>query len=259
MGGGCRGVYWRAMKSKAIIRLGVRGWKWACLALLAIAAARPAWPQGPARSAELVQRFRAEKVFWKQAEIAKDLIALHDKSVLLDLAPWLTHEDRHIRANVAYVFAALGDDRGFDSLTAILHDFSNRPIAQGGPAYNPSVRQQIEDDRYYAVHVFGLLKDARAVGVLVPLLQDKSIGYNVAWALGEIGDKSAISPLIAATYNDNPDERVIAVDALAKLDAKEALPRLRVLLNDSERCHFGRAIPVSEAAAEAIKKLEAAP
>ena len=41
-----------------------------------------------------------------------------------------------------------------------------------------------------------------------------------------------------------------------KLDAKEALPKIRALLGDHERSHFDRLVPVADAAREAIIKLE---
>ena len=53
--------------------------------------------------------------------------------------------------------------------------------------------------------------------------------------------------------------RVLAIYALQKLDAKEALPRMRALLGDHETIHFDGEIPVSDAARKAIDKLERKP
>jgi hypothetical protein len=53
--------------------------------------------------------------------------------------------------------------------------------------------------------------------------------------------------------------RVLAIDALETLRAKEALPRLRLLLHDEERIHFDGLGTVAEAAREGIAKLEAVP
>jgi HEAT repeat protein len=64
--------------------------------------------------------------------------------------------------------------------------------------------------------------------------------------------------LIDALDDDSPDVRVIAVEALAKLGAKEALPRLRGLLTDTERSHFGALLSVAEAAKVAIAQLQRA-
>jgi len=51
----------------------------------------------------------------------------------------------------------------------------------------------------------------------------------------------------------------IAIDSLQKLNVKEALPSLRLLLGDDEKSHFGDLVSVSDAARAAIAKLEAIP
>ena len=76
----------------------------------------------------LVEQFEST-TFWKQFEVAKKIVALHDKSVLQPLEPWLGNEDMHRRGNAAFIFASLGDDRGFQVITAILEDRSaNRAV-----------------------------------------------------------------------------------------------------------------------------------
>jgi HEAT repeat protein len=119
--------------------------------------------------------------------------------------------------------------------------------------------QQKRQDRYYAVHVLGLLKDKRAVPDLIPFLKDTEINYKVAWALGEIGDPEAIEPLIEALGDKNPDVRVIAIGSLAKLEAHSAVPRLRLLLKDTQKSSFGDQVSVDASAREAITKLEEKP
>jgi hypothetical protein len=129
----------------------------------------------------LVDQFKNEKVFWRQFEIAKEIVKRHDASVLSSLVDWLNHEDRHIRGNVAFIFGRLGDARGLQLITDILTDRSDRPEGQGGrtccnnPRY--SVELQIRQDRYYAVGLLGELSDAQAVSVLVPFLKDPEINY----------------------------------------------------------------------------------
>ena len=74
-------------------------------------------------------------------------------------------------------------------------------------------------DRYYAAHLFGDLKDARAVPILIPLLRDKEVSDIVPWSLGQIGDKAAIRPLIEMLDDKDPDMRVESIYALQQLDA----------------------------------------
>jgi HEAT repeat protein len=209
-------------------------------------------------AAELIQQFTNSPIFWQQLEIAQTLVQLHDASILPRLEPLLSHGDRHIRGNAAFIFAALGDRRGFDVITAILNDRSERPEGQGGSEIRGGWRLnlQISQDRYYAVHLLGLLKDPRAVPLLVALLQDDDVNYKVAWALGEIGGPAAVEGLLDALFEKSPDVRVIAIDSLAKLNATDALPRLRTLLDDNEKSRFGRRISVADAARAAIAKLE---
>jgi HEAT repeat protein len=235
------------------------------LAILALTLARSAFAQQQRSSApdELLRQFTSERVFWKQLEIARKLVATQDPSVLNILDVWLNDDDRHLRGNVAFVFAALGDERGFVVITTILNDRSDRPEGQGQSGGSSDgryhVAEQIRADRYYAVHLLGILKDRRAVPILIPLLTDIQLKDEVPWALGEIGDRAADEALIASLSDYDPSMRVFAIQGLVKLGAKEALPSLRALLNDSEKSRLGEPITVAEAANAAIVKLENIP
>lgn len=141
----------------------------------------------------LVEQFRNERVFWRQFTIAKAIVDRRDIRVIPQLEPWLDHEDRHIRGNVAFIVASLGDPRGFPVIAAILTDRSARPEGQG-IAIVPSdgkyrVSAQIAADRYYAAHLLGDLRDPRAVPILTPLQKDPEVGAIVPWALGQIRDE----------------------------------------------------------------------
>lgn len=209
---------------------------------------------------ELLDQFKNENAFWRQKELAKKIVALRDRSVLPKLVAWLNHDDRHLRGNVAFIFAGLGDDRGFEVIDAILKDRSYRPQGQGQGFASSNgryhVEQQIRADRYYAAHLFGDLKDPRAVPILVALLSDKEVQHVVPWSLGEVGDNRADGPLIDMLDDKDPSMRVLAIYALVKLGAREALPRLRSLLDDHEKSNFDRQASVAEAAKAAIAKLE---
>jgi hypothetical protein len=208
----------------------------------------------------LVEQFKKEKVFWKQIEIAKAIAGKHDASVLPPLADWLAHQDRHIRGNVAFIFASFGDPRGLQTIADILADRSERPKGQGitGASSDGRYRfeRQVAADRYYAAHLLGDLKDPRGMALLVPLLDNPETRWIVPWSLGRIGDKRAIPPLIAALDNDDPSTRVLVIYALEALHAKEAVPRLLSLVNDDRKSRFGALVTVSEAAKGAIATLQ---
>jgi len=204
----------------------------------------------------LVKEFETAEFFWRRFEVAKKIVARGDKSALPALESWLSNEDRHERCVAAFVFAGLGNGRGLEVIIAVLNDMSDRSDT-GVVSGNWSLRAQIRSDRYYAVHVLGALKDKRAVPILVPLLQDEQINYNVAWALGEIGYDQAIGPLIEALRDKSSRMRVSAISALEKLGAVAALPHLYALLNDHEKTTYnGAQISVAERAKAAIAALE---
>src|SRR5262245_40713232 len=73
-------------------------------------------------STELLDRFKQETVFWRQFEFGQALVATGDRSVIAKIAPLLTHVDRHLRGNVAFVIGRLGDSRRFEAIAAILVD-----------------------------------------------------------------------------------------------------------------------------------------
>ena len=206
-------------------------------------------------SAGLVEQFKSERVFWRQFTIAREIVDGKDSSVLPSLVAWLSHEDRHVRGNAGFIFGGLGDPRGLQVITDILRDQSDRPrgVMTGG---NWTLRAQIREDRYYAAHLLGDLRDPRAIPILVPLLKDKEVNSIVPWALGQIGDKSAVGPLLDALDEDSPSMRVLAIYALETLNAKEAVPRLISLLDDHRKSNFGAQVSVAEAAKAAIAKLQ---
>jgi HEAT repeats len=210
--------------------------------------------------AQLVTQFRGEKVFWTQFEVGKAIVEKHDASVLPALTDWLQHTDRHIRGNVAFIFASFGDPRGLQTIADILNDRTERPEGQGIPGASSDGRYhfeaQVASDRYYAAHLLGDLKDPRGVELLVPLLDDPQTQFIVPWSLGQIGGKRAISALIAALDKDDPSMRVYVIYALEALHAKEAVPRLLTLVNDNRKSRLGSLVTVSEAAKAAIARLQ---
>lgn len=208
---------------------------------------------------ELLDRFKREKVFWRQFEIGKVVAAAGNHDAIAELEPWLTHDDRHLRGNVALLLGRLGDPRGFDTITAILSDRSPRSSGQGIPGGNWTVQAQIRADRYYAAHLLGDLKDPRGVEVLIPLLNDEDVDDIVPWSLAEIGDRRAIGPLIEEMERGDPSARVLAIYGLEKLNAREALPWLRKLLQDNRRSNFGTQTTIAEAAKRAIAVISPLP
>jgi HEAT repeat protein len=103
------------------------------------------------------------------------------------------------------------------------------------------------------------LKDPRGVNLLIPLLNDDEVDYIVPWSLAQIGDRRAIGALIGQLTNRNPSLRVLAISALERMHASEAVPRLRELLQDTEKSTFAGATTVGEAARHAIAVISQRP
>jgi HEAT repeat protein len=95
-----------------------------------------------ASSREMLDRFKMEKVFWRQFEIGQALAAANNRGAIAELEMWLTHDDRHLRGNVAFVLGRLGDPRGFETIAAILADRSPRSVGQGIPGGNWTVQRR---------------------------------------------------------------------------------------------------------------------
>src|SRR5207253_471205 len=90
------------------------------------------------------------------------------------------------------------NDQGTIKLTSSSFNKGSSMGTARGSFRSPSLRRQLREDRYYAAHLLGDLKDPRAVPMLVPLLKDEEVNLIVPWSLGEIGDKSPIPPAAIA-------------------------------------------------------------
>jgi hypothetical protein len=203
---------------------------------------------------ELLDRFNAEKSALAQISVRDELARRGDRSIIPEIESRMTLDDRHLRGNAALILGRLGDPRGFETIVEILADRESRAVTQGIPGGNPTVRAQVRSDRYFAAHLLGDLRDPRGVAILAPLVNDDDVSYIVPWALAEIGGRDAVTLLVGQLESRTVSSslRVLAVHALELLGAREALPKLRELLNDTGPSNFGEMLTVAEAARHAI-------
>ncbi|MCS7214545.1 MAG: HEAT repeat domain-containing protein [Thermodesulfovibrio sp.] len=85
----------------------------------------------------------------------------------------------------------------------------------------------------FVIKILGTLKSQKAVPILINLLEDikRDIRIASARALGEIGSKEVVSPLIKKSGDDyDPNVRKAAIEALGMIRAPEAYEALSKLL-----------------------------
>lgn len=94
------------------------------------------------------------------------------------------------------------------------------------------------DVRQHAIEAMGQLRDPRVVPRFIALLGDMSqdpwTRKDVASALGNLGDASAVEPLIAALGDSFPPVRNSTMNSLFKLGDRRAIPPIRALLADPD-------------------------
>jgi HEAT repeat protein len=193
-----------------------------------------------ANIARLIGEFATAEYFWQQTDIARELIATGDRSVIVAIQPYLETHDRRRRCNAAFVLAGLGDERGTVILISELEDTEpGSRILEDGPRTGPGSLAsrgigQVRADRYFAALLLGELREKDAVPALIAATRDESINYRAAISLGEIGDTGAVPALHEMTVAF-PAERVFAGYGLAALGAPDGFNTLEdVALSDQQ-------------------------
>ena len=79
------------------------------------------------------------------------------------------------------------------------------------------LNEEDKEIKMAACDALGMIKNAKAAGPLIGILQDKDIQLTAIWALGNIGDKSAV-PALTRLLNDQ--------DKYVSSNAAKALKRI---------------------------------
>lgn len=112
-----------------------------------------------------------------------------------------------VRATAATVLGNIESTKCTDSLIQLLEDPED------------TVREA-------AVEALGCIKSSHAVKPLINLLNDSTISWNAARALGEIGDSSALFPLIYSLQSCDDDTRRAIFGALGQIGDHRAVEHL---------------------------------
>ena len=188
---------------------------------------------------ERLNRFKQENVFWRQFEIGQALAAATDRGAIAELEAWLTHDDRHVRGNVAFVLGRLGDPRGFETIAEILADRS-RVLRPGHPWR--------EMERAGADSCRSLLRSASAWRLEGPARRGVARLFTERPRCGRhravVARRNRGSPCgwtpDRQLERDDPSVRVLAISALEKLNAREALAKVTSVAAGQQEIQFRR-------------------
>jgi HEAT repeat protein len=181
-----------------------------------------------------------------RAYAAKSLGEIGDKRAIEPLARLLKDEEERVRFMAAYGLGMLGDKRGFRLLIESI-------------SIEPEKRKhgRLHGQAWRAAEALGNIGDRRAVKPLLDALPNGSetLRQEIALSLGKLGDPLAIEPLIGLLGDSAGSVRVEAVRALGQLAAETALPELEEMALNDEGENWDE-VTVKEAALGAIEEIE---
>lgn len=158
---------------------------------------------------------------------------LGDKRALEPLVTKLKDNDEDIRINAITALGKLGDADAADALKTVIADGSAQVRKEAAAALDKLGQSQWtqwvkgnEND----FHRLARSKDPLVFDLLLKLDQNpKAIS-----ALGTMGDKRAVEPLIKTLAYDNPDIKAAAIDALGNFrDTRAVQPLIKEMENDN--------------------------
>lgn len=205
-------------------------------------------------------------------------LASSDKATLRTLVAGLSHQDIKLRRDSALALGDLGDPRAIRPLAKAF--YAQKKSEHGYRVYTQpdDVRVAIaialcklgeskelinvlsSESGYLKSRTVKALKQIEGDCVVDALISALSEGnyntlvYWVARALGELGDKRAVEPLIEMLKHPYIDARTAAADSLGRLGDERALEALeRMRQDDHEENWWGRT--ASQAAAMAVDEI----
>ena len=209
-------------------------------------------PESPLKEISPLARFRsqylADRAITDDPELLAQIEKLKDagkgkevlaalkgnKDALPGLRKALWHPNANVRSNVAKILLLL-DDHSRETTEALVES-----VLHDGDG----------DVRANVARVLVTYKEKDTVPALITVLESDpktAARDNAAWALGQIGDRRAIQPLIEALNDRETWVRLRAVGALKRLKAKEAIPELVEVVGDSNSVVRERAVQTLQA------------
>ncbi len=168
-------------------------------------------------------------------DAVESLGELGDKRAVEPLIKLLGDEEESVRRAVAEALGKLGDKRAVEPLLALFWDedaelrsAAREAVEKLGvtetqivDANISALKSESKGARRDAVEALGELGDKRAVEPLIGLFGDKDseVRRAAAESLGELGDPRAVEPLMALFWDEDAEVRSVAREAVEKLGA----------------------------------------
>lgn len=218
---------------------------------------RTGQPTFYALAASEVRRLdRATSVSWSCTLILDAVLALPDyetsRSLARALLPMVIDRDGLLSAPAAHTlndYLIPGDSWALEPLLAVL-DATRAAAAQGNPQADPPASLA-------SIWAVGALRDRRPVPTLIALLNypDQMLARAAATVLGELGDRRAVTPLIAAVRTARNSDAAIALGRLEAREAFEALLEQWHWYVDEEMTAVAQGIPTNTVEQDATVEL----
>jgi len=159
-------------------------------------------------------------------EATRMLVAIGERAVG-PLIGALSNPDKRIRQEAAKTLGQLRDDRAVPHLIRALRDadvFASAAYSLGEIGHSDAIEPLAEalhspGQRDTAVVALGKIGGEKAVGAIIPLLEDESeiVRERAAEALGRIGDRPALEPLSHASKDIERKVRLAARQAIRQI------------------------------------------
>lgn len=185
----------------------------------------------------------------EQLLVGEEIVQARSTLALRWIGTWLDAVSISSRANAAYILARYDDPRGVATLESIVSEFAG-PSLLGGEAAGATTAELD-----HAAYLLGILGDPGSFATLWRILEgpmpNDYPSRAVERALLQTVDASAIPFLIRQLDGRDDFLRAMAIQILAELGAREALPHLETLLNDPARPFRGSTTSIGDLAWQA--------
>ncbi len=183
----------------------------------------------PIASMKAIRGFRKSKDVVKRRQAIGELAEVRSALASDELQQALDDPDAEVRQSAAGVLGAIGDEKAIESLAQKLMEEGSGVGEQAAEALGKirSVRavpplivalnHPLRSVRKTAVTSLGIIGDTSAIKPLLELgasTHDPSIVYEIAIALGRIGGRETIEPLVMLSSHEDAEVRIAAIDAL---------------------------------------------